>query len=42
MSNHVSISRVDPDQEALTRAACSGSALFAKVLNWVSMRYMYV
>ena len=31
-------SRVDPDQAALTRAACSGSDLFAKGLIDVSMR----
>ena len=30
--------RVDPDQAALTRAALSGSALFAKELKGVSMR----
>ena len=27
--------RVDPDQTALTRVACSGSALFAKALKGV-------
>ena len=31
--------RVDPDQAALTRAARSGSALFAKASKSISMRY---
>ena len=36
---HISIAnRVDPDQAVLTRAARSGSALFAKALKGVSMR----
>ena len=30
--------RVDPDQAALTRTACSLSAMFAKVSKGVSMR----
>ena len=29
--------RVDPDQAVLKRAACPGSALFAKVLKGASM-----
>ena len=30
--------RVDRDQAALTRAACSGSALFAKASKGISMK----
>ena len=36
--NFPSANRVDPDQAALARGTCSGSALFAKVLKGVSMR----
>ena len=41
VGSHISTSKqsIDPDQAALTRAAWSGSALFEKALNDVSMRY---